>query len=911
MPSVSISPRQARALTIAAFVVPVVLFFLAPPLSSSGLWDPHELNVAEFSRRIAVSLFGAGRLALDGADNHLPYLNDLGRPSLPFLSVALGFKVFGLSEWAGRFPLAVWGVAGVAATYAWVSRLIDRRAGFYTALVLSTMPLYAVHARTLLGDICAMSAFTMAFGGLLVAVIDERKDERASPMIRMAFAALGIGGLLAGYYSRGALLGVAAPMLAVGAGALVVALAQIKVERFFALAAGIAFVAVSVAIIVKALAALESGGDKNLSMWVGAMVRPGSHYPTFDYFVGVLGHALAPWSAFIPFALGRLFLAPSGVTGEVAARESQARVAIILGASVALGCHGFLAPRVELIAFVAPAVLAAACGIAIRDFERGAPSSIPVGVGTLVLAGTLHHDFHKVPEKAFQAFALNVSTFPESFKETSLRLWWVVLGVFAVVALFTWMESAPRREPFATENYIKPIRAVSAAFDGWLTVLYFALVAAAALSAAAIWIGIRQKVDFATRLEIRWREVGMNLWWILALVPFVVMVGAVFVADLFHWAFRDDEDAWWRRGVSLTRRFVVEAPDPPMGPVFAVITFGVGLGGAFLGARKLGLSYPIAGLIATGSILLVPVLYVALAGLGSLFRHRAGTMAVVGALAAAILSSVYYPALANQLSPKDVFRSYEKYGGTTGALGLLGIGNRAAAYYAGGQVTNLATPEAAHAWLKAGGSNRRFVAMRGEELSKLNKLYRETSQPRQNLPILDARSSQVLLAASGLNPGETNANPLSQWLMTDPPPIARPMKALLDDKLEVLGYDLLDAKDNKVDYLTMGKPTRIRFYFRVLEALDRDWEAFIHIDRDALRYNGDHKAMQGKYPMTSWLKGDVVVDDHKVELGPNFSSGKYKLYFGFFPGGDGPRMKVVSGPSDGDNRVFGGDIRIQ
>jgi hypothetical protein len=784
------------------------------------------------------------------------------------------------------------------------------------------MPLYAVHSRTLLGDICAMSAFTMAFGGLLVAVIDERKEERRNPTIRVAFAALGFAGLLAGYYARGALLGVAAPMLAVGAAMVVTMLSRselspgvtetrLKVKGYLTLALGGAFVAVPVAIIVKALAALEAGGDKNLSMWIGAMVRPAAHYPTFDYFVGVLGHALAPWSAFIPFALGRLFLAPAGVTGEVASRESQTRVAIILGASVALGCHGFLAPRVDLIAFVAPAVLAAACGIAIRDFERGAPSSIPVGVGTLVLAGTLHHDFHKVPEKAFQAFALNASTFPESFKDTSLRLWWVVLGVFAVTALFAWMESAPKREPFASENYTKPIRAVSAAFDGWLTVLYFALVAAAALSAAAIWIGARQRFDFATSMPITIRTYVLNVWWQLALAPFVVVGGVVFAADLLHWAFRDDKDAWWRRGVSLTRRFVVEAPDPPMGPVFAVITFGAGLGGGFLGARMLGLSFPIAAFAAVGAIVLVPALYCALAGLGALFRHRASAMAVVGALAAAILSSVYYPALANQLSPKDVFRSYEKFGGTSGALGLLGIGNRAAAYYAGGQVTNLATPEAAHAWLKAGGSNRRFIAMRGEELSKLNKLYREASQPRQNLPVLDARSSQVLLVASSLNPGEANANPLSQWLMTEPPLIAKPMKAVLDDKLEVLGYDLLDAKDNKVDYLTMGKPTRIRFYFRVLEALDRDWEAFIHIDRDALRYNGDHKAMQGKYPMTSWLKGDVVVDDHKVELGPNFSSGKYKLYFGFFPGGDGPRMKVLSGPSDGDNRVFGGDIRIQ
>ena len=841
-PAPVISQRQARALTVAAIVVPAVLFLIAPPLSASGLWDPHELNVAEFSRRIAVSLFGATKLSLEGADNHLPYLNDLGRPSLPFLSIAGGFKLFGLSEWAGRLPLAVWGIAGVVATYAWVSRLIDRRAGLYAALALSTMPLYAVHARTLLGDVCMMSAFSMAFGGLLVAVIDHRKGENQNAVARLAFGVLGIGGLLAGYYSRGALLGVAAPVLAVGAAALVCTFAQShveqRVERLSLLIVGASFVTISVAIIVKAFAVVEAGGaDKNLSMWLGAMVRTNGHYPTFDYYVGVLGHALAPWSAFVPFALGRLFLALAGVTGEVATRESKTRVAIILGASVALACHGLLAPRVELMAFIAPSVLAAACGIAIRDFERGAPSAIPVGVGTLLLAAVFYSDFDKLPEKAFQGFALSVSTFPDSFKAPSHTLWRVVLGSFAAVAFIVWLEREPKREPFARENYLVPIRAVSSALDGWLSVIYFALVAASALAAAGLWIGARQKYAFVSQVPFAYRPYLMNVWWALALLPFALIAGVIGASDLLHWNSKH--------------------------------------------------------------------------GLGPVLRSRGALFAIFGSVAATILSSIYYPALANQLSPKDVFRSYEKYGGKSGSLGLLGIGNRAAAYYAGGQVTNLATPEAAHAWLNAGGSTRRFVAMRGEELAKLNKLYRDTSMPRQNLPVLDARSSQVLLASSMLITGETNANPLSPWLFADQPAIAKPLKVNLEDKLEVLGYDMVDLKDNKVDYLTMGKPTRIRFYFRVLEPIDRDWEAFIHIDRDALRYNGDHKPMQGKYPMTYWLKGDIVVDDHKVELGPNFSSGKYKLYFGFFPGGDAPRMKVVSGPSDGDNRVFGGEVRIQ
>src|SRR5580658_6186412 len=60
-----------------AAALPLAFFFVLPPLTKSGLWDPYELNVADLGRRIALNLFGAGSLLLTGADNSLPHLNDL------------------------------------------------------------------------------------------------------------------------------------------------------------------------------------------------------------------------------------------------------------------------------------------------------------------------------------------------------------------------------------------------------------------------------------------------------------------------------------------------------------------------------------------------------------------------------------------------------------------------------------------------------------------------------------------------------------------------------------------------------------------------------------------------------------------------------------------------------------------
>src|SRR5687768_12925160 len=54
------------------------------PIASSGIWDPHELGVADLARRIALNLLGAEHLALQGGVNTVPTLGDLSRGQLPF-----------------------------------------------------------------------------------------------------------------------------------------------------------------------------------------------------------------------------------------------------------------------------------------------------------------------------------------------------------------------------------------------------------------------------------------------------------------------------------------------------------------------------------------------------------------------------------------------------------------------------------------------------------------------------------------------------------------------------------------------------------------------------------------------------------------------------------------------------------
>jgi hypothetical protein len=190
----------------------------------------------------------------------------------------------------------------------------------------------------------------------------------------------------------------------------------------------------------------------------------------------------------------------------------------------------------------------------------------------------------------------------------------------------------------------------------------------------------------------------------------------------------------------------------------------------------------------------------------------------------------------------------------------------------------------------------------------LNQLYRERVEPRQNLPVLDARSSQIILASSSLE-GTKNENPLNKIILSEVPHLQHPLDVNMEDKLEVLGYDLTDGSGHLVDSIAPGRKYRMRTYYRVLAPVTTEWEVFVHIDGFGRRHGGDHKPMDSKYPLSLWLKGDLLVDDCEIALEPNFSPGPYTLFFGMYVGDN--RLKVKSGPNDGDNRINGGTLRVQ
>jgi hypothetical protein len=312
----------------------------------------------------------------------------------------------------------------------------------------------------------------------------------------------------------------------------------------------------------------------------------------------------------------------------------------------------------------------------------------------------------------------------------------------------------------------------------------------------------------------------------------------------------------------------------------------------------------------------LPVLYVVVRDGFRELTERARVPRALGTVMAALLAGGvlafgYYPALAAQLSPKEAFETLSKISGPGEPLGLLGVRARAAAYYGSGGVTTFADPTRAFSWLTAdqpaegAAGPRRWLLFKADDLPRLNSLYRR--QMGKNLPVLDGRSSQILLG-SNLAGGAPNQSPLASFVLDEVPKPGHPVDASFRGELTVLGWEVVDASGQIVDTVVPQTPYRIRFYYRVEQPISGTWKAFLHIDGFGRRYNGDHAVLDGRYAMSLWNPGDHIVDDLVFQLEPNFLPGDYTVFFGFFSGDT--RYAVTRGNAQ-ENRVVGGPLRVR
>jgi hypothetical protein len=286
-------------------------------------------------------------------------------------------------------------------------------------------------------------------------------------------------------------------------------------------------------------------------------------------------------------------------------------------------------------------------------------------------------------------------------------------------------------------------------------------------------------------------------------------------------------------------------------------------------------------------------------------------VASIAARPAAVFAAVLFagwcahvltPKLSLHMSNKALYQTYDHCRGSAeaGALGQYRVTGRGAAYYTDGDVEKITSQADLVARLRR---NAPFYAV--IPAAQLGAIDQAARRQRLTYYVLDARSSKYLIISNQLTRAcSADKNPLRAMVLADPPKtISKRVRANFENKVELIGYDVPDV-------VRSGGSFEITLYYRVTGRMPSGYKIFMHFDKPASRFHGDHKPLGEMYPTQYWLAGDYIVDKHEIELPLlTTSPGVYTIYTGFWLGDK--RLKVVEGPNDGSNRVRLGRIQVR
>ena len=299
---------------------------------------------------------------------------------------------------------------------------------------------------------------------------------------------------------------------------------------------------------------------------------------------------------------------------------------------------------------------------------------------------------------------------------------------------------------------------------------------------------------------------------------------------------------------------------------------------------------------------------------------RYGLQAAVGAaiVFGFVTTQVIVPLLSTHLSFKPALESYTKYAKHGERFGRYRIDAKGTAFYSGISMIELPTQDRVAAFLHD--SARVFVLVAAEELGSLDSALKSGQQAYY---VVNAASSRFLLLSNRLDAGETDQNPLrnnvwmaptspvandGKWNPNEKPPWSWrvPAAATFADTIELVGANFPE---------TLRRPGKItlELFFRVKSHPPSGYKIFVHVDGPASpRLLGDHDPVGKTFPTANWLPGEYIRDVYDIDA-PLMTTpaGTYRILVGFWPGGDGKRLKITAGPNDGADRLLLGSLEIK
>jgi hypothetical protein len=282
------------------------------------------------------------------------------------------------------------------------------------------------------------------------------------------------------------------------------------------------------------------------------------------------------------------------------------------------------------------------------------------------------------------------------------------------------------------------------------------------------------------------------------------------------------------------------------------------------------------------------------------FRHA---LLMLGALAVGgYVSQRFLPAVSEHFSPRDVFDAYNRLAVPGEPLAQHHVEGRAASYYAKGEVRDISSRTELLDFLAASG--RHWAAFPSDQLADIDVAFRKRTQ--RHLYVPPNENSRIALVASVPAKNAPDENPLSKYVKSQVPAVQHKVGALLEDAIELVGYDI---KYPQGDHVGPGQSFTITWVWRALRGNIGSYKVFLHIDAGSQRINGDHEPVDGKYPVRLWDEGDVILDRQVVAVPATDPPGVYTLYVGLYRGDS--RLRIVKGDKDDADRIRAGTVRVQ
>lgn len=790
----------------------------------------------------------AARALADGSGN----MAELRDPPLGVWLRAQSFAAFGVSEYAGRLPGAFSALLLVGLIFGFAAWFFGLRVAGLSATVAATTPLLLLNARQMLGEGVAMAGTTALGLATAFALFEPRGKERARPDAR--WLALRVVPFVAAYFfamqSAGGLQGMLPPL---AAGVITVVFLEgcpTQIFRRGAWAMTVSMGSLTILFVVRAVIADEAA----YSAWLGGAPF-GGEPPTFEQGIERLFHGFAPWSGLILPAFA-LVLATTRTSGE--------GVDLVTGAKKTDEGSDGEGSAVET-----------ADGVEVEvesdtHYPEGLPAFLVLWAGLAYGSLTVFEARYGTSTYlAIAPLALLIGMAIDQVARRKTSAWSeAILGaIFVALALrdFALYPVSPVTglpiEGLEVPDVFNPRRAWAGVLGTFLAFLVLAF-------------GARPHATFPDpRRAPRWLKAKLReswaarAWTVLASLAIMGMIAF----GVFAWIVGTDGE-------------------PPRLGGLAITSTGIRIGKAlFFAPPALALAAYLAavalwfvGRFDYGRILLVPI----------------GGVVVAGYIAFS-----FQPALANHFSPRAIYDSYNELRSEGEPLAEFHVSGRAAAYYADGEIEELAAQNELLDYLSRR-DQRTWAIIPADELANLNRAYRQRNQ--RHLYVADASSARVLLVTSEPIEGRENQNFIAETVLDEVPAVQHPVGAVFDERIELVGYNLELPGG---DFVGPGQQFAITWVWRARRRVPGSYKIFLHIDGSGQRIHGDHDPVGERYPVRLWDEGDVILDRQEIRVPPTNRPGIYHFMIGFFAGNN--RLPVTEGDADDANRINAGRLVVR